>query len=304
MKSLSQDSSFNICDTWRGFAGLDGWVEAIIQQKRDVYPRFCFPSRSYIDEYVSNIRSYSDEQVISLLRELLIPYTTGTAFELLHFYESVTPYDDHYEFIQKVLNNGNYVRLRKGEKEWEGLTWILQFLPHRPLNAINVLNNYFSAECGYMHDHRINGIDECIRIIEEKFINQTSGKENFLYTLKPREFEVLIKKLYKAMGYDAILTPVTRDGGKDIVATIKRTDGAENVYVECKLYKTTRLKPENVNALAGLITRDCINRGVIFCTGVVSDKLKEIDSRIEVISLEGIILLLNMHLGSNWNETL
>ena len=153
-----------------------------------------------------------------------------------------------------------------------------------------------------MHDHRISGISDCIDIIEAKFINQTSGKEKIVYTLKPRNFEILIEKLYKAMEYDTTLTPTTRDGGKDIIATIKRKDGVEKLYVECKLYKTTKLKPVHVNALTGVVIRDCATRGVIFCTGDVSDEIKKIDPRISIITMKEIILLLNMHLGSNWDE--
>ena len=286
---------------WSGFTTLDEWLNAIIGHRKDVFPRFCFPCQTYFDEYISNIHSYSNEQVISLLRELLIPYTTSNAYKMLSMYEGISTDDDYHGKIQEMLRHSHWARLLRGENEWEGLTWILELLPYRPLNAINVLSSYFFAEYQYMHDHRVEGISECIDIIEARFINQTSGKEKIIYALKPRDFEVLVEKLYKEMGYDTILTPATRDGGKDIVATKKRPDATEKVYIECKLYKTTRLKPEQINALTGVIIRDCANRGVIFCTGNASNQLKELDPRIQIISLTETILLLNMHLGASWD---
>ena len=284
------------------FASLDEWLEAILQRQKDIFPRFCFPSKSYYEEYINNIHLYSNEQVISLLRELLIPYTTGYAYKMLNSLLSVPTDSNSYEFAQKALSCEHHIRLLRGEEEWEGLTWIIGMLTTKPLDAVNVLNRYFSVECGFMNDHRIVGISECIGIIEAKFINQIAGKEKILYSLKPREFETLIETLYRDMGYDTVLTKATRDGGKDVIATIKRVDGMEKVYVECKLYKTAKLKPEQINALAGVVSRDRVNRGVLFCTGAVSDQIKEQDPIIDVIDLTEIVLLLNMHLGSKWDK--
>ena len=106
------------------------------------------------------------------------------------------------------------------------------------------------------------------------------------------------------MGYQTTWTPSTRDGGKDIIASINRPDGKEKVYVECKLYKTTKLTIKDVRNLHSVITNDKVNRGAIFCTGYVNDNLKKFDSRIQIWSYDAINVLLNAHLGMNWAEKL
>ncbi|MPN26493.1 hypothetical protein SDC9_173918 [bioreactor metagenome] len=128
--------------------------------------------------------------------------------------------------------------------------------------------------------------------------------EKSLLKLSPVEFEWLIELLYINMGYETQWTTQTRDGGKDIIAKIKRTDGWEYVYEECKRYTKTNLSNETVRAIIGTIITDKINRGVIFCTGHVSENLKNYDKRIQIWTLEEIIFLLNSHLGSDWPKRL
>ena len=84
----------------RGFTSLDEWLKAIVDKQKDVFSRFCFPCQRYFDVYVGNIHLYSNEQVISLLRELLIPYTTVSAYEFLNFYKSISSDDDSYTVVK------------------------------------------------------------------------------------------------------------------------------------------------------------------------------------------------------------
>ena len=58
-----------------------------------------------------------------------------------------------------------------------------------------------------------------------------------IYYISPRTFEKLVADIYKHAGYDVILTPATRDGGKDIILLGK--DG-ERIIVECKRYSRNR----------------------------------------------------------------
>ncbi len=58
--------------------------------------------------------------------------------------------------------------------------------------------------------------------------------------MSPREFEILIYKLYKKMGYSGtIITSQTNDYGADILA-IKQTEGKyEKIAIEVKYYSNT-----------------------------------------------------------------
>jgi restriction system protein len=290
---------------------FDQWLK-LVEHDEQIYPRFRIPYHEWLEEYIHTIENRSEEEVKDLLRYLLFPYTRNLDIE---------EYEGLYSFLKNPENLNNldekskscyesllhlekYKRMENNQNAWEGLTWVLQLLPYSPYKAIRALNSYLNAEIGCLPDDRIIGIGQCISIIEARFIYTNKGMENVILRLKPREFERLIEILYQHIGYDTKLTPATRDGGKDIVANINREDGREIVYVECKLYKTTELTIETVRAFGYSVIKDNINRGVLFCTGYVNDRLKELDSRIQIWALEDIIILINAHIGADWEKRL
>lgn len=206
------------------------------------------------------------------------------------------------EMAEKMYHNESLHRLESGQDAWEGLTWVLELLPSRPYKAIKAIENYLTAQQG-LPDDRIIGLEQCAEIILAKFIHFENPLEK-ITNLKPKEFEWLIEILYESMGYHTTWTPSTRDGGKDIIARIKRTDGSELVYIECKLYKTTKLDIVLVRSFRDVMNENKVNRGVIFCTGYVNENIKKFDNRIQIWTYEEINVLLNAHLGSDWIERL
>lgn len=292
------------------FKTFDEWFN-LVKENQVVYPNIRIPYQKWLDEYIDNIESKREEEVLELLRYMLCPFTRKLDISNCKCYDkffheskkdnlSEKEKESYKKFCDNFIKIEKNLRILSGQEAWEELTWILQLLPCHPYKAIKALNSYLDAEILYMPDDRILGINQCISIIEAKFIYTNNGLENNILNLQPREFELLIGSLYNDLGYETKVTPSTRDGGKDIVARINREDGSEVVYVECKLYKTTELTSDKVRALLGTIYKDNINRGVIFCTGYVNENLKEIDPRIQIWALEDIIVLLNAHLGSNW----
>jgi len=79
----------------------------------------------------------------------------------------------------------------------------------------------------------VTNIDDEIK----KYFNKHPEK---LYDLNPRKFEELIASILKDLGFDVELTKVTRDGGRDIIASIRTKVSTFLTYVECKRYS-----PEN-----------------------------------------------------------
>lgn len=293
------------------FETFDEWYN-LVKINEEVFPRFRIPYQEWVDEYIESIEEKSESEVLELLRHLLFPFTRNLDISEYNSFKKVynqnnnlTLNDNNESDFHKIISINfekieKYKRMQNKQDAWEGLTWILQLLPFRPYKAIMALNSYLDAEIMYMPDDRIIGIEQCISIIESKFIYTNEGLESYILNLTPREFELLIASLYKHLGYETEVTPATRDGGKDIIAKIKREDGNEIVYVECKLYKTTELNINVIRSLFGVISYDHVNRGVIFCTGYVSKKLRTENPRIQIWTLEEIITLLNAHLGSDW----
>lgn len=70
----------------------------------------------------------------------------------------------------------------------------------------------------------------------DEFVRALARNPKDIYSLAPREFEVLIAALLEDLGWEIELTPQTKDGGKDIVATIPFGAGKLLGIVECKKY--------------------------------------------------------------------
>lgn len=94
-----------------------------------------------------------------------------------------------------------------------------------------------------------------------------SEDKNLMYSVTPREFEKIVERVFNDSGFETVLTPVTRDGGKDIIAT-KYVMGKPVVfYIECKRYgREQKVGVAAVQRLYGVQTDDKINKAVLVTT--------------------------------------
>lgn len=294
----------------KNFNSFEEWFK-LISDNEFVYPRIRIPYSKWVEEYINDIDNKSENDVKNLLRYLLFPFSREIDTYIYNEFNNLNEiikskdipkhiYDIFKKDLEKIERIEKNRRVLNGQEAWEGLTWVLQLLPFKPYKAIKALNSYIEAEIMYIPDDRIIGINQCIAIIEAKFINTNKDLESYITDLTPRDFELLIGNLYRSLGFEVEITPATRDGGKDIIARINREEGKEVVYVECKLYKTTKLSKTSVRNFCCAVLKDNINRGALFCTGYVNERLKKFDNRIQIWTIEDIITLLNAHLGSNW----
>ena len=73
--------------------------------------------------------------------------------------------------------------------------------------------------------------------IDDNFSEALVSEPSRLDEIAPRAFEELIARLYNNLGYDVTVTPVTRDGGADVVARLSLPGQKPLVsVVECKRY--------------------------------------------------------------------
>lgn len=291
------------------YDSLEEWISLRKENDEEVYPQFFIPYNEWLEEYIEDIDSKSDMEIKDLLRILLQPYTLGMDTDksthwCIDYLSNQDNIDKNPELYELAINNLKYderlQRINRSQEAWEGLTWIIPLLDNSPLKAIKVLGTYLDAECMFMPDIRISGISDCISIIEARYIKNSSLGSKMIFSLKPRDFEILIAMLYKKMGYDVTLTKATRDGGKDVIAKINETDRCEKIYVECKLYKTTELKKESVRALGYVMMNEKATRATIFTTGYASNELKTMDERIQIWDMDNMIFLLNAYMGEKW----
>lgn len=91
------------------------------------------------------------------------------------------------------------------------------------------------------------------RNLLDEIIKELSNTPDLIYKLSWRKFEEIIAKLLEVFGYEVILTPATRDRGKDIIAIDKKGPTIKDKYfIQTKLWKPPRKINEPViSALYG-----------------------------------------------------
>lgn len=75
-----------------------------------------------------------------------------------------------------------------------------------------------------------------IRSIDQEVKRYLKNHPEKLYVISPRKFEELIADIFQDLGFDVELTNATRDGGRDIIASIRNSVTSFITYVECKKY--------------------------------------------------------------------
>lgn len=74
----------------------------------------------------------------------------------------------------------------------------------------------------------------------EAMVRALKKRPEDIFKLTPRKYEELIAELLDDMGYKVTLAPATRDGGKDILASLATPAGEMLCLVEAKKYRADR----------------------------------------------------------------
>lgn len=115
----------------------------------------------------------------------------------------------------------------------------------------------------------------------QRLVLDSALNRDYMYSLLPREFEVMVEQIFIDKGFSTELTPITRDGGKDIIA--ERHIGTRLpivIYIECK-----RFGPNDpvgvpvIRSLYGTMTDAHINRGILVTSSYFSDKAESFAQR-------------------------
>lgn len=110
-----------------------------------------------------------------------------------------------------------------------------------------------------------------IKKIDDELIAYLAKYPEFLRQLNPRKFEELIAELFKSKGYEVQLTPKTKDGGKDIIATYKSAFGHQIFIIECKRYsEKNKVGVELVRGLYGVKQAENYNQAILVTTSTFS----------------------------------
>lgn len=294
---------------------LKQWLELLHHNNNDQeYIIDCyFPTNMIKQEFIAKINEWSEEEIFFILKKFL--NFSGTYGIDSHNLESLIYFKENdskkynnlikFQYFQRLEN----FIFDKNAYPWEGITWILDLLPHYPKQALEALDAYIFAHIQLFSDGRFDGHWDAHEIILARYIGlpgSNSEKIIFLQNLTPREFEIIIEKLYSAMGFKTELTKCTRDGGSDIIAKKNKPGNQECLRIECKKY-TASIGIKIIRELLGVVTSEKVNKGVIVTTSHFTKPTISFvheNPRIELISGSQLVLLLNEFLGPTWPNSI
>jgi restriction system protein len=301
------DTEFQYIDTKE--MPLEEWLTLLFNPPSGKqFTNWAFPTPEHRQEYLASIHQRPEDQVYRLLHKFLIPSTTmGCDKRHLAILKAIQK--DTSEMSRRFSQYDKrlilYFSGHSPIPPWEGITWILDLLPHFPRQALEGLRAYILAHAQELPDGRYIGLYDASEVIRAKFIGipgTKSEKIQFLLDLQPRDFECLVERLYHGIGYETMLTYAQKDGGRDIIATKRSPGKLEHLRIECKRYSGPIGVPI-VRSLLGVVSDEKVNKGVLVTTSRFTEpaqKLANRNPRLELIAGNQLILLMNEYLGPSW----
>ncbi len=257
------------------------------------------PTNRHRDEYIASIKDRSDKDIRFLLRHFLLE--GGSLFIDQGRMESFTSRDDFLE----VYESSEYVRRLMNQKlqTWEGMTWILDLLPHHPATAIDAIEAYNLAHYYLLPDGRCHGLSDAVAVIRAKYIEPVT-EDNLADTVGPRDFEFLVAALYVMSDYKVEVTRQTRDGGHDIVATKEARGSIERILIECKCTRST-VTVSVARSLMGTLGQFRATRCVLVTTSTFTKPtvtFAKASARLELVDHRELCQRFNAVLGPSWTS--
>jgi restriction endonuclease Mrr len=114
----------------------------------------------------------------------------------------------------------------------------------------------------------------------EAMVERLKKAPGDIFRLSSREYEHMVAELLHDMGYEVELTPATRDGGKDILASLRTPAGDLLVLVEAKKYRRDRkIGVELVRTLYGTLHDYQANSAMLVTTSSFSKDARVFQQR-------------------------
>ncbi len=122
---------------------------------------------------------------------------------------------------------------------------------------------------GGLIEYRLRGVSASLRDLNvasidapvEEVRRYLTAKYTARFEMHPRVFEEVVASVFRDLGYNAIVTGYTNDGGIDII--LERN--GERVGVQVKRYRSS-IKVEHIRSLAGALVVQGMTKGVFVTT--------------------------------------
>lgn len=141
-----------------------------------------------------------------------------------------------------------------------------------------------------------DNINSFLPLVDE-YINMILNDKKFVYQLTPREFEEVVEEVFKRQGFETCLTPQTRDGGRDIIATKSILGRPVMFLIECKRYdEKNKIGVDIVRALYGVQTAERANKSIIVTSSYFSEDAQKFANQqntlIDLFNIDDLIKLM------------
>ncbi|MCO1657353.1 restriction endonuclease [Pseudonocardia humida] len=289
---------------------LDDWIQAVRQaqdQEHEVGPDealhyWSFPTQTLATEYLALAPERDEDEVMAVLRSFLFrPATFEHDADILYY---MLHNKEKFRILSSLEYGKRLLRtIANVEHAQPGVRWVIDLLPDSPFTARDVIRAYLKAHIIGLAGGRRDGLHDAIALIEARWIRGAPEVEReHLLNLSPRDFERLIARLYREMGYSVQLTPPQKDGGRDVLALRLESGRRHTIFIECKLY-TEPVGVRRVRELAGVVSTDRASSGVLVTSSRFTKPallMAANNPRLELVDGEKLLLLLNEYLGPNW----
>lgn len=113
----------------------------------------------------------------------------------------------------------------------------------------------------------VSEINVIRRELSRKFIENIVKDPSFLDGIEWREMERLLTQVFDGLGFQARLTPGSKDGGKDIVLTCQVESKTHTYYVEVKHWRSGQLVGAgNITEFLNVIVDEEVSGGLFLST--------------------------------------
>lgn len=277
------------------------------------YPTARFPTDKHLDDFLSIIQNFTEKEFRNILRHFIPQEGTygkdimmrSTLMQMEFTKPNNKTLEEQAQTSDHHIKDTEYFRrltlMTNRKNVWEGITWVLDLLPHFPFDAINALDAYFLANCQFLPDDALNAISDCTVMIRARYIDKEQPREVFL-NLTPKDFEKLVASLYQDMDYQVRLTKSSYDGGIDIYAEKNLIGSKEKIIIQCKNY-TSNIPVDEVRKLLGVVTSTKSTKGVLVASSDFTNeaiKFANENPSIELINHRQLITLFNKQHGPYW----
>ncbi|MFD8494866.1 restriction endonuclease [Amycolatopsis sp. NPDC059657] len=290
--------------------GVDGpkddetWLEWTERQRVGVQT-WSFPTDDLRTEYLQSVSKRDEADVFALLRLFLFEESCF-AKDTEYLHEAI--------YVRRDIEDPDWLPTEYWRRllRWTGgdamphpsIRWTLDLLPHSPQQAIDAITGYLHVYRGTRPGGRSEGLLDAIAIIRARWIEDLSAGTQALFQLSPRDLELVVAALYRQLGYTVELTPPSRDGGRDVIATRALPGQSDVVEIECKAH-TSPVGVGIARQLQGVVARSGANRGVLVTIGRFTRGAQQAaneDSRLELVDGTSLARMLNAMFGPLWYQ--